>query len=57
MYLTIAVGSSPVIYADDTEIYFTSSTATGSANLLFNLDTSTSMSKDVDENNNGVIFL
>ena len=57
-YLTIAVGSSRVINADDTEIYLTSSIDTGSvslANLSFNLDTSTSMSKDADENKNGVL--
>lgn len=52
-FLTVAVGSSSVVYADDTEIYLTASTDTGKANLLFNLDTSRSMAAQVDENNNG----
>ncbi len=54
-YLTITLGSSSVVYADDTEIYLTASTDTALANLLFNLDTSGSMGEPVDENNNGVI--
>ncbi|MDA0822196.1 MAG: PilC/PilY family type IV pilus protein [Proteobacteria bacterium] len=54
-YLSFVVGNTSMVYADDTEIYLNSSASTGSANLLFNLDTSGSMGDPVDENNNGVI--
>ena len=54
-YLTFAVGNTSPIYADDTEIYLNSASTSGAANILFSLDTSSSMGTLVDENNNGVI--
>lgn len=54
-YLTFTVGNTSLVYADDTEIYLNSAASAGAANILFNLDTSGSMSTEVDENNDGDI--
>ncbi|MGR8950649.1 MAG: hypothetical protein ACU84Q_21620, partial [Gammaproteobacteria bacterium] len=51
--LTVVIGSSNVVTADDSEIYLNSGASTGTSNILFNLDTSGSMTVTVDENNDG----
>lgn len=52
--MTFMTGISTPVLADDTEIYLNSSSSTGQSNILFNLDTSGSMSSIVDEDNDGV---
>jgi len=52
--ITFITGISTPVLADDTEIYLNSSSSTGQSNILFNLDTSGSMSSIVDEDNDGI---